>query len=87
MKPNPSLPNSRPSAPGSADHRPAAVPALVCAGDLVTFGAVDLPVYEILHVSDQKAWVRPLGEGMQRIATVAELQLLAPKSVSASPLN
>jgi hypothetical protein len=87
MKSNPSLPGTRPNAPRSADRQPAAVRALVCAGDLVTFGELDLPVYEILHVSDQKAWVRPLGEGTQRIVTVTELQLLAPKSAPVGRLN
>lgn len=57
------------------------------AGDLVLLAQAGRGVYEILHVSDQKAWVRPLDEGSQCIVTVADLKLVSPKGAPVSRLN
>lgn len=50
--------------------------ALLCAGDHVGLeGDVDA-VYQIVHVSQQKAWVRPLRSGAQRIVETRNLRLI-----------
>jgi hypothetical protein len=52
------------------------VSALLCAGDHVGLGHLGGPVYQIVHISQQKAWVRPLRNGTERLVETSELRLI-----------
>lgn len=57
------------------------------AGDRVTIGSRDEPLYRIVHISEQKAWVCPLCDGAPRIIRTGELRLIEAPPTPGMLLN
>lgn len=60
---------------------------LLSAGDRVTIGSKNEPLYRIVHISEQKAWVCPLRDGAPRIIRTGELRLIGAQPTCVLMLN
>lgn len=49
-------------------------------GDLVMIGSNHGPVYEIVHIADAQAWIRPLTNGQEGLVPVERLRLVDERS-------
>ena len=53
--------------------------ALLTRGDRVDLEREPGASYEIVHISQEKAWVRPVEKGAPRIVSVRDLLLVSPR--------